>query len=303
MKEKALVFLMNFLSKNLKNKIKNRVFAFKSRFPRLILFFNGSFSTEDLFIEIENNIGRDSFDILMVHSSINALLPMYKGNVKELLDYLILYSKQKKVTLVMPTFTLGKKNSGPESFYLNKKVFDVDKTPTTVGLLNELFRRKKDVLRSIHPTHSIAALGPKAEELTNKHHICETSFGDNSPFGIMDSYNTKILGLGVYYYRNLTHVHVVEDILKDKFPYPIKRTFNIIPVKLKNNDEFFKYDLKCYTDSLSSVRDLTILKKHIEDKNLKQWSFKGVPMFLTNAKVVTETLILMAKQGKSIYNK
>ncbi|MBQ0788875.1 MAG: AAC(3) family N-acetyltransferase [Oceanihabitans sp.] len=303
MKDKIIVFLINFFPKKLKIKIKLKIFHFKNKHPKFVIFFNGSFTTKDLLLEIEEKIGENTFDILMVHSSINNLFPMYKGNVKELLDALIQYSEEKGITLVMPVFTLGKKNSGIEKQYLRKNIFNVDRTPTTVGLLNELFRRKKGVLRSVHPTHSIAAYGPKAEELTKSHHLCDTTFGEKTPFEIMNSCETKILGLGVYYYRNLTHVHVAEDLLKEKFPFPLKREYKIIPVKLINKEDATVYDLKCYTDSLSSSRDLTILKEYIDDSHLRQWNYKGSPMFLANAKEVTNTLLEIAKEGKSIYKK
>lgn len=301
MKDKLIVFFIKLIPERLKNKIKKNILQFKKKHPKIIVFFNGNFTTKDLFLEIDKNLGIDPFDILMVHSSINNLLPMYKGNIKELLDNLIKYAENKGITLVMPVFVLGKKNSGVEEHYLKKKIFDVDKSPTTVGLLNELFRRKKGVLRSVHPTHSIAAYGPKAKILTATHHLCDTTFGSNTPFGIMDTYSTKILGLGVYYYRNLTHVHVAEDMLKDDFPFPIQRTYNIVPVNLKYDGESTFYDLKCYTDSLSKMRDLTILKKYMNTENLRQWKFKGAPFFIANAKEVTETLIKISKEDKSIY--
>jgi len=303
MKDRVIVFFINLFPKGLKNNIKRIILHLKKKYPKAVIFFNGSFSTKDLLLEIDKKINNQAFDILMVHSSINNLLPMYRGNVKELLDALINYAEEKKVTLVMPTFTLGKKNSGVEKQYLQKKTFNVDKTPTTVGLLNELFRRKKGVLRSLHPTHSIAAYGPKAAELTETHHLSETTFGENTPFATMDSHKTKILGIGVYYYRNLTHVHVAEDILKEGFPFPIKREYNVVPVKIIKKEESLVYDLKCYTDALSNMRDLTILKKYIDDSNLQQWNYKGVPMFLANAKEVTKTLVKIAKEGKSIYKK
>ncbi|MFL0352897.1 AAC(3) family N-acetyltransferase [Xanthomarina sp. GH4-25] len=303
MKDRLTVFFINLFSSDLKNKIKHKIINFKNKYPKVIVFFNGSFTTNDLTLEIERKLGKDPFDFLMIHSSINNLMPMYKGNIKELLDALIKYSELKGITLVMPVFTLGKKNSGIEKYYSKKNIFNVDKTPTTVGLLNELFRRKRGVLRSIHPTHSIAAYGTKAEELTANHHKSDTPFGRNTPFGIMDSYNTKILGLGVYYYRNLTHVHVAEDLLKENFPFPIERKYNIIPVTLISKDESTLYNLKCYTDSLSNSRDLTILKKYMNESNLSQWNYKGVPMFLANASAVTNTLIEIAKEGKSIYKK
>lgn len=303
MKDRIAVVLINLFSKKLKNKIKNKILHFKRKYSKVVIFFNGSFTANNLISEIEDKIGSHPFDILMVHSSLNNLIPMYQGNVKDLLDALIKYSEEKEITLVMPAFMLGNKNSGAEDYFKKKGVFNIEKTPTTVGILNEIFRRKKQVLRSAHPTHSIAAYGPKAKELTMNHHLSDTTFGNDTPFGIMNKYETKILGIGVYYYRNLTHVHVAEDLLKDRFPFPIERTYNIIPVKLIDKSNTIIYNLKCYTDSLSSSRDLTILKKYMDSLDLHQWNYKGVPMFLANAKAVTDKLVEISKQGKSIYKK
>ena len=47
----------------------------------------------------------------MVHSSINGLLPMYKGNALELLKALIEYCGPNR-TLVMPAFNFGEAREG-----------------------------------------------------------------------------------------------------------------------------------------------------------------------------------------------
>ncbi len=269
----------------------------------MVIFYNGTFETNELIKELESKLGNEDFDILMVHTSFNNLIPMYQGNVSELLDGLLDFSNKRNITFMMPGFMLGKKNMGAEEYYKSGKSFNVKKTPTTVGLINEIFRRKKGVYRSLHPTHSILAIGPKAEEIIKNHHLSDTTFGLDTPFGKMNSYRTKILGVGVYYFRNLTHVHVAEDILKEDFPYPVIRKYKEMDISLIDyHNEVNSYKLKVFTDDLSKRRDLTILKKHMRINYLTQWKYRGVPMFLADANKVTETLLEIARKGKSIYN-
>ena len=112
-------------------------------------------------------------------------------------------------------------NFQAKKYYENgKNIFDVRKTFSEMGILSEMFRRTKDVKRSIHPTHSICALGPLADELTRNHHLSDTTFGEGTPFGEMIKYRTIILGIGIKSH-SLTQVHSVEDIMKDKFPIPL----------------------------------------------------------------------------------
>ncbi len=300
MRDQLSVFLIKILSSKSKNKIKDIILKCKNKFPKIVRLINGSFDTLDLWNEIEENLG-NNYEILMIHTSLNNLVPMYKGSVTELLDFFLELADRKNITLVMPGFMLGKNNNGVKDFYLKNKKFDKKKTPTTVGLINELFRRRKGVLRSLHPTHSILAIGPKSKEIVENHHKSNTTFGEGTPFGIMDSYKTKILGLGVYYFRNLTHVHVAEDLLVNKFPFPEKREYEVIPIKLIDKGYTYKYQLKYYTDNLSRRRDLTILRSEMSKSDLHQWSYKGVPIFIADAKNITKKLLDLAKEGKSIY--
>ena len=84
-----------------------------------------------------------------------------------------------KGTLVFPTFSIDKTM---ENTLNNKKyIFNPNTTPSTVGKITEVFRTLPDVKRSLHPTHSVAALGPLAEELTNTHLDDGTNFGRSSP--------------------------------------------------------------------------------------------------------------------------
>ncbi len=266
----------------------------------IFILLHGSFSTEELKNEIISKTGKD-FDILMVHSSFDHLLPMYTGTPYELLQMLLSITRGK--TLAMPAFTFGGSTNEISGYLRKKPFFDKNKTPTIVGLVNELFRRYPGVKRSMHPTLSICAYGPLADELTATHHTSDTNLGEHTPFGIMNTKKTLIFGLGVYYFRNLTHVHTAEDILKDEFPFNEQRKSETIKIKLLDGERKYDYDIKLNLDSeQSATRNLALLEKILPKNDLLQWKFKGVPFFYAKANRVTESLIESAKKGITIYN-
>ena len=83
---------------------------------------------------------------------------------------------------------------------------------------SQVFRRTPNVLRSLHSTCSVCAFGPLAKELTAGHHVSRTGLSPDSPFGVMTRHPTAILGLGVEYFRCLTHVHTAAHKMGDAFP-------------------------------------------------------------------------------------
>jgi aminoglycoside 3-N-acetyltransferase len=54
-----------------------------------------------------------------------------------------------------------------------------------MGAVTEYFRKLPGVVRSDHPTHSVAARGPGAEDLVAGHADAETPFGAGTPFARM----------------------------------------------------------------------------------------------------------------------
>jgi len=127
--------------------------------------------------------------------------------------------------------------------------------------------------------------------------------GKNTPFGVMDSKNTMILGIGVYYFRNLTHVHTVESFMGERFPYPVKRKYKEIQVALVDGDKKHTYSLKEDSGEIPQPeRDLSLLVKIMDRKDLLQWKYKGVPLFYARAGKVTEALKKSAEEGVTIYN-
>jgi aminoglycoside N3'-acetyltransferase len=111
-------------------------------------------------------------------------------------------------TLLVPTFPFR----GLQYQYVQRqRVFNVQLTPSQEGLFTELFRRTKGVIRSLHPTHSIAAWGKHSQELLAEHHL-GTAFGEKCPVYKMQKYHGLVAGLGVVPKECFTLYHVVEEL-------------------------------------------------------------------------------------------
>jgi aminoglycoside 3-N-acetyltransferase len=111
-------------------------------------------------------------------------------------------------TLLAPTFPFR----GSQYHYVQRqRVFHVQLTPSQEGLFTELFRRSKGVIRSLHPTHPIAAWGKHSKELLAEHHL-GTAFGEKSPVYKMQKYHGLVAGLGVVPADCFTLYHVAEEL-------------------------------------------------------------------------------------------
>jgi len=122
----------------------------------------GTFGTDELGDELARHLPPDT-EIVMVHSSLDGLQPMYSGDFREVLDALIDLCGTHR-TLAMPAFFFGGRTLDPIAYFRERPVFDVRRQPSETGLLTELFRRRKGVRRSLHPVHSVIALGPQADD-------------------------------------------------------------------------------------------------------------------------------------------
>ncbi|MBX9623570.1 MAG: AAC(3) family N-acetyltransferase, partial [Gemmataceae bacterium] len=92
-------------------------------------------------------------------------------------------------TLVLPTHTWEWVEGG-------LREFDARTTPSCVGKLTEVFRALPGAVRSLHPTHSVAALGPDAEALTAGHEAAPTPCGAGTPYATCLDRGGQILLLG-----------------------------------------------------------------------------------------------------------
>lgn len=153
-----------------------------------------------LFSDFER-LGVRPGDIILMHSSMKSLQTDMKP--EEFLLTLCNYLGPRG-TLVLPTLSYS-------TVTRENNVFHAKETPACIGLLPNVFRKLEGSVRSIHPTHSCAARGYLARELTEMHILDDTPVGPNSPFRLLADNGGKILMLGPVNASN-TFMHGMEEI-------------------------------------------------------------------------------------------
>ena len=160
-----------------------------------------------------NDIGLKKGNIVFVHSSLSSF-----GYVEDGPDTVIdalLETVGNSGTVVMPAFTWGALHSK------EKVVFDVANTSVKkeVGILAEVFRKRKEAIRSLHICHSVSAIGPKAKEVMGEG---ITACGKGSTFDKLYELDAWNLFLGVGF-SSCTALHMVEEYMH--VPYRYYRDF------------------------------------------------------------------------------
>ena len=283
------------LSQGRRNEIKRWLASRRKEWARLYVLMYGTYTAKQLIAEFRQRI-KDDFEILMVHSAYDRLLPMYSGKYHDIIQELLELCGKNR-TLVMPAFVLGGKCGNPIEFYRTHS-FDAKRTPSEMGLLTECFRRSPGALRSLHPTHSISAVGPLATELTAGHHLAATPSGRGTPFEIMARKKTLIIGLGVEYYRCLTQVHTAEDLAGNDFPVKFEKERSPVTVVDANGNKR-EYELTVLKSGASM--NFGVVRTLLTGDELQEWRFKGSQLFLTSAETVTNRLLAAAKKGITVY--
>jgi aminoglycoside 3-N-acetyltransferase len=97
-------------------------------------------------------------------------------------------------------------------------IFDPAATPSKNGVLTEIFRKQRDVLRSINATHSIAAAGPLTRDLTTGHELLDTPCGRGSPWDRLVRCGASVLLFGIGF-QAYTPYHTAEDAAGSPFAY------------------------------------------------------------------------------------
>ena len=117
----------------------------------------------------------------------------------------------------MPAFPL----TGPALEHLREHpVFDARTDRSMMGVISERFRTAPGTVRSVHPSHSIAARGPGAEEIVAGHATAETPFGEGTPFVRLRERGAKQVFFGAPV-RAITMYHSFEVVREPPFPIDV----------------------------------------------------------------------------------
>jgi aminoglycoside 3-N-acetyltransferase len=154
--------------------------------------------------------------VLMVHASLRAL-GQVPGGAETVIQGL-LSALGADGTLLMPALSY-------EHVTRENPLFDVRNTPSNVGIVPEAFRQRAGTKRSIHPTHSVCAVGPLSAALLDPHIEDTTPCGPRSPFHALPHHNGQILMLGCGLEPN-TSMHAIEELAEPRYLYsqPIEYT-------------------------------------------------------------------------------
>lgn len=161
------------------------------------------------------DVGISRGDTILVHSSFKSLGEVPGGIETVILG--LLQAVGAEGTLLMPALSYRIKPS---------ETYDPQLTPSIVGAIPDYFRRRPGTLRSIHPTHSVCAVGRRAHELLDEHWLDCTPCGAHSPFHKIVESQGKILMLGCGLQSNTT-MHALEEYVEPPYLYGNNAVYTI----------------------------------------------------------------------------
>jgi aminoglycoside 3-N-acetyltransferase len=109
--------------------------------------------------------------------------------------------------VLFPTLT-GSPADGPDA----PPIMDVRTTPCWTGRIPETARQRRDAIRSLHPTHSIAVLGARAGRYARGHESGESPCDTHSPYFRLITEGGFILLLGGVGQESNTTLHCLEEL-------------------------------------------------------------------------------------------
>ena len=143
-------------------------------------------------------LGLANGDVLLVHSSYKSFGGV-EGGPQTVIDALK-FVLSEEGTLIVPTFNYD---------FCEGVSYDVNKTPSKMGIISELVRTDSNSKRSFDPVFSFAILGKHRDYLANLKY--EHSFGPTSVFAKLRELDAKIMIIGLSYNESMTFFHHIEE--------------------------------------------------------------------------------------------
>lgn len=161
--------------------------------------------------EALDSCGAFKADLLLVHSSLSACGSI-DGGPATVISALRSWITD-RAALALPTHTW----SYPDATGV-APVYDFNATPSVVGTITNHYWRQPGVVRSQHPSHSLAVSGPGAEELCRDHELRETPCGAGTPYLQIAEGNSSVLMFGATM-DSYTLYHTAEDSAEVPYLY------------------------------------------------------------------------------------
>lgn len=160
----------------------------------------GNYTKEDLKQHLKE-MGFTGTESIMVHSSMKSI-GIVEGGADTVVDTFMEYFREG--LFMTPTHTWKQMSA-------EYPVFNPAIEPACVGIIPNIFMKREGVVRSLHPTHSIAAYGKDAAEYVKGEENVTTPCAVGGCWERLRERNAKILLIGVTHARN-TFIHAIEEV-------------------------------------------------------------------------------------------
>jgi aminoglycoside 3-N-acetyltransferase len=287
--------MFRYLLSRMSGSQKARLKAFYAAQKRLFIERFLSYGSLDL-ESMLRAVGVKSGDTVMLHSAFGGSSG-FRGSPKELTDA-FLRSVGPSGNLLMVSLPYS---SSTHEYLKKLKTFDVRQTPSHMGIISESFRRRKDVLRSFHPTHPVLAFGPQAEWIIADHDKCLYPCGPGSPFEKFSKLGGKVVFFNVPF-ATMTLFHYLEHLVEKTLPFPLylNEDFDVPSIDSSGAEKLVR--TRVFSPEAVRLRRPFTLMKELDRLHLVKRKRLGNSRIMSVAAVdAIETTNQMSQAGKLFY--
>ena len=233
-------------------------------------------------------------DIVLIHSDVKKTCWMLREefpDCKKAVNFLIDTFKKaitENGTLMIPTFNWD---------FCKGIEFDYNRTPAKTGLLPNIALKRSDFVRTKHPIYSFAVWGKLAPEMVACDNI--SSFGMDSPFGLLWENNGKIILWDVNYQSSFTFAHFVEQMLNVDYRY--EKIFEAYYIDSNGGKELRKYSMFVRDLDKGVITHLEPMGRIMEDEGIvRVEDFFGIKVRVMNSQPVFDRISVEIKRNPTV---
>jgi aminoglycoside 3-N-acetyltransferase len=266
--------------------------AIKPRIVQTVWGYDGNDLLKSL-----RHLGLRQGDLIMVHCGFTPLSG-FSGTPQDLIEtFLSAVGAGGTVAMMsMPYHGISS-----YQYLCQGKPFDVRRSISMVGIVTEVFRRRPDVIRGIHPTHPVAAMGAQAEWLVSGQGREVSPFGNQSPFARLVELNGKVLLYDVPF-NTMTFEHYLEHSILESLPVALYRPEPIVGLVIDREGQCYKLQTLVLSDAIHEVRRSEILEAALLScRAMRQAKIGRAKLMLGEAAAMVSTVQDMVEQGKGFH--
>lgn len=235
------------VNSNIGKRVTEGVFRRYKRARRKLVRLN-----EAKILEALKSLGTFKTDLLFVHSSLSACGSI-DGGPETVVNALRSWITD-RAALAMPTHTWSYPDKSGVA-----PIYDSTSTPSVVGTITNYYWHQPGIVRSLHPSHSLACNGPDAEAFCAGHELLETPCGAGSPYLRMAEGNSSVLMFGATL-ESYTLFHTAEDSAEVPYLYAPEQV--TLRTKLKDGEvksiQMWRQDMgvpRCFAATVDALAE------------------------------------------------